>query len=309
MLAFDPVAGCNEVRMLPVTIENDQLRLDVWPQFGGKISSIIDKADGYELLFSYPAELPTRCQYGMAHVDGWFAGWDECFPTVDPGPYPRHPYEGIAVPDHGEIWPLPTTAVPTRDGITTVWTGLRFGYRLTRKLYLDGPKIVAEYTLVNLAPFPFYFVWMPHALLSTASPLSIELGPVEMLGDGVEQVWPQVAESLTFTQSNALPAGGIWKRFGVRAIQAPAIVGYSQRSRQLSISYGSDSKVPAYWTVWLNTGGSAGQTNAAVTPTIGRGPTVASAVEEDAAGIIGPNDKLSWTFTLEVAPITATPAK
>ena len=42
-------------------------------------------------------------------------------------------------PDHGELWGLPTTAVPTKDGITTVWHGLRFGYRLTRKLYLEGP--------------------------------------------------------------------------------------------------------------------------------------------------------------------------
>ena len=282
---------------IPVTIENEHLRLDVWPQFGGKVSSIIDKADGHELLFSYPAELPTRCQYDVPHLDGWFAGWDECFPAVAPGPYPRHPYEGIAVPDHGEVWPLPTTAVPTRDGITTVWAGLRFGYRLTRKLYLDGHQIVAEYTLVNVAPFAFNFVWMPHALLSIASPLSIDLGPVEMLGDASERVWPELADGLTFTQSDALPPGGIWKRHGVRAIQAPALIGYPQRKRQLMISYSSDSKLPAYWTAWLNTGGSAGQTNVAVVPAIGRSPTIAGSVEDGTAGIVGPSDKVSWAFT------------
>ena len=228
---------------VPVTIENDLLRLDVWPQFGGKVSSIIDKADGADLLFSYPTELPTRCQYDTPHVDGWFGGWDECFPAVAAGPYPRHPYEGIAVPDHGETWSLPTTAVPTRDGITTVWQGLRFGYRLTRKLFLEGPKIIAEYTLVNLAPFPFHFVWMPHALLSTASPITIDLGPVEMTGDGVELVWPMVGDGLTFTQTDALPGSGIWKRQSIRAIQAlrlgvsgSAIVGTRCVSRSKSYS-------------------------------------------------------------------------
>src|SRR5690349_5203289 len=111
----------------PVTIENEFLRLAVWPQFGGKVSSAIDKEDGFELLYSIPEELPTRCQYDMPYDAGWYSGWDECFPAVAAGPYTLHPYQGIAIPDHGEIWSLPTTAVPTRDGITTVWHGLRFG--------------------------------------------------------------------------------------------------------------------------------------------------------------------------------------
>jgi len=265
------------------------------------LTSIIDKADGHDLLFTYPAELPTRCQYGMPHLDGWFAGWDECFPAIAPGPYPRHPYEGIAVPDHGEIWPLPTVAVPTRDGITTVWQGLRFGYRLTRKLFLEGPKIVAEYTLVNLAPFPFYFVWMPHALLSTVSPLGVELGPVEMLGESAERVWPLLENDLTFSQTDALPGGGIWKRHSVRSIQSPAIVDYPQRGRRLAVSYSSDSKLPAYWTVWLNTGGSAGQNNAAVAPTIGRSPTIGGSIEDGTAGVAGPSEKVTWALSYEVA--------
>src|SRR5438105_3250546 len=133
----------------PVTIENDALRLEVWPQFGGKVSSAVDKADGYDLLFNYPAELPTGSLYDIAYAKGWCAGWDECFPAIAPSRYVGHPYDGIPVPDHGELWGLPTTAVPAKanDGITTVWQGLRFGYTLSRKLYLDGPTIAAEYTL------------------------------------------------------------------------------------------------------------------------------------------------------------------
>jgi hypothetical protein len=99
---------------LPVTIENDAIRLSVWPQIGGKISSIVDKADGFELLFNYPAEVSETSLYGKSFENTWNTGWDECFPTVAPCLYPRHPYEGIAVPDHGELWSLPTTAVPTR---------------------------------------------------------------------------------------------------------------------------------------------------------------------------------------------------
>ncbi len=109
----------------PVEIENEHVKLEVWPQFGGKVASIIDKADNYDLLYEFPAELPEGPRYNRNYGDGWFGGWDECFPAVGKGPYPRHPYDGIQVPDHGELWEeIPAMAVPTSDGITTVWHGL-----------------------------------------------------------------------------------------------------------------------------------------------------------------------------------------
>ena len=142
--------------MHPVTVENDASAWKSGRRSAAKVSSIIDKADHYELLFNYPAELPDSPHYDAPTATTGTAGWDECFPAVAPSKYPRHPYNGIAVPDHGELWGIPTTtAVPTEDGITTVWHGLRFGYRLTRKLFLRERPIVAEYDLTNLAPFEF----------------------------------------------------------------------------------------------------------------------------------------------------------
>src|SRR3954464_10021207 len=162
---------------LPVHIENDSLRLEVYPHFGGKVLSIIDKADNYELLFDFPTELPTTCHYDRPYTSSYYAGWDECFPAVGGGPYPIHPYKGINVPDHGEVWALPTIAVPTKDGLTTEWHGLRFGYHLTRRLWIEGPVLTAEYSLVNQAPFDLHFVWAMHALQSLHSPVELELPP------------------------------------------------------------------------------------------------------------------------------------
>ena len=156
---------------LPVTIENEALRLEVYPQFGGKVLSIVDKADEYELLFDFPSEFPTTCQYDQPYPSSYYSGWDECFPAVGPGPFPSHPYKSIPVPDHGELWSLPTISVPTKDGITTEWHGLRFGYTMSRKLSIDGPNIAAEYSLQNLAPFDLPFVWAMHSLMSLHSPV------------------------------------------------------------------------------------------------------------------------------------------
>ena len=88
----------------PIFIENDHLAITVYPHLGGKVASVVDKADRHELLFSFPAEIPTESRYDTPYTDGWYAGWDECFPTIAPCAYPSRPYEGIGVPDHGELW-------------------------------------------------------------------------------------------------------------------------------------------------------------------------------------------------------------
>lgn len=289
----------------PVTIESEALRATVWPQFGGKVSSVVDKADGFELLFGYPAELPTGPQYDLPYGKGWYAGWDECFPGVGPGKYVGHPYDGIAVPDHGELWGVPTTSVPAKNGITTVWHGLRFGYRLTRKLSLEGPALTAEYTLVNLAPFEFRFVWAQHALLAMHGDVELQVprGALRLSHDAkgtdIQQPFewgktdpPAGLEKLD--RPGALPPGGGWKVFSGDPIGQPCLVTYPQRGRQLSIGYESVDGLPAYWGIWINTGGWAGHRHFAVEPTTGRFDQLDRAVADDSAGRAGLLGRREW---------------
>lgn len=296
----------------PVSIENESFELEVWPQFGGRISSLIDKADGHDLLFSYPDELPTRSPYGRSYAASWHAGWDECFPAIAGGPYSGHPYDGIAVPDHGEIWSLPTTAVPTDHGITTVWNGLRFGYRLTRKLWLDGPAIRLQYTLINLAPFPLHFVWALHPLLGMEKPvkLNVPSGSYRFSHDAAGEVfdtmfeWPHVQEWEDLTHPNALPAKRGWKAYSANPIDSPAAVIYPERGRQLRFEYDAESDLAAYWGVWVNTGGWAAQRQVSLQPTIGRHDQIAAAIKDHSCGTVEPMGRCEWRVNLSVGPIT-----
>lgn len=288
----------------PVTIENDHLRIQVWPQIGGKVSSIIDKADRFELLFNYPAELPSSAQYDQPYPSGWYAGWDECFPSIAAGKYTGHPYDGITSPDHGELWGLPTTAVPTRDGITTVWHGLRFGYRLTRKLYLDGPTITAEYQLNNLAPYEFRFVWAMHALMSMASPVQLQLpGPSEYRfshdaqGKEVQQPfnWP-ILTDLDFSRLDQLPARQGWKLFSLHPIETPATIAYPSRQRLVRLQYESIGFLSAYWGLWINTGGWAGHRHFALEPTTGRFDQLDRSIRDQTAGRLPAGGQCAWSI-------------
>ena len=292
--------------MHPITIENDAVCIEVWPQFGGKVSSIVDKADGYEVLFSYPTEFPSGPQYDSAYNKTWYAGWDECFPAIIPCKYVRHPYEGISVPDHGELWGLPTTAVPTKDGITTVWHGLRFGYRLTRKLYLDGASVAAEYTLVNLAPFDFFFVWAQHPILSVAPSPQITLDggasrafrfshstgavPVDQPFE-----WPALQGNLDLSKPADLPAGATWKVFSQDPISTPLTVNYRSRGRALRMEYDSGSGLAAYWGMWMNSGGWGGHRHFAIEATTGRFDQIDRSMRDGSAGQVGPLGRVDWS--------------
>lgn len=301
----------------PVVLENDALRVDVWPQFGGKVASVVDKADGFDLMFNYPAELPSGPKYDVAYGKGWYAGWDECFPAVAAGTYDRHPYNGIAVPDHGELWGLPTISVPAKGGITTVWHGLRFGYRLTRKLSLDAdtPALLAEYTLVNLAPFEFHFVWAMHALLALTAPAEVRLGESDAGAtpgrfrwshdaDGTDIQspfeWPMAAEGVDLSRPDTLPPKQGWKVFSTDQIAAPALVRYPARGRSLRIEYQSSDELPAYWGLWVNTGGWAGHRHFAIEPTTGRFDQVDRAISDHSAGVVAPLGRRDWSVRLVV---------
>jgi hypothetical protein len=300
----------------PVTIENDALEIEVWPSFGGKVASVVDKADGYDLLFNYPAELPTRPLYDVPYAKSWYAGWDECFPSEAPCKYHGHPYDGIAIPDHGELWGIPTTAVPTKNGITTVWQGLRFGYRLTRKLYLDGPSLKAEYTLVNLAPFDLRFVWSPHALLSMEAPveLTLEGSPAfrwshDGNGNDVQRTfeWPMLQDTgdddaplADLSRPAKLPPRKAWKVFSTGPAARAAHVLYPSRGRSLRIEFTS-ADLAAYWSIWINTGGWAGHRHAALAPTTGRFDQLDRAVRDGSAGKAPPAGRCDWSMTWSVA--------
>lgn len=287
----------------PITIENEALRIDVWPSLGGKVSSIIDKADRHELMFSYGATIPEEPQYDIPYPNSWYAGWDECFPAIAPSRYPRYPYDGIRVPDHGELWGMPATCTPAKGGITTVWRGLRFGYELMRRISLDGPSLIADYTLVNLAPFEFRFVWAQHGLIAMNQPVEFDLpgSPAfrwshDSEGHELQKpfAWPTLADEGDFSRPISLPPNRGWKLFSVDPITTPIIARFPSRSRWLRLEYASPDGLPAYWGIWINTGGWGGHRHFALEPTTGRFDQIDRAVEDGSAGRIGGLGRIAW---------------
>jgi hypothetical protein len=82
-----------------VRIENEHIRLDVFPEVGAKIYNFIHKDSNRNLLWHNSRIPPSRVAYGALFDDHWCGGWDELVPNDMPFPAPS----GEMLPDHGEL--------------------------------------------------------------------------------------------------------------------------------------------------------------------------------------------------------------
>jgi hypothetical protein len=63
----------------------------------------------------------------------------------------------------------------------------------------------------------------------------------------------------------------------------------------LRVAYESDDGMSAYWGLWINTGGWAGNRHFAVEPTTGRYDQIDRSIKDGSAGQIDPFGRRQWT--------------
>ena len=191
------VRACRIDEVAAIVLSEDELSVGVVPELGGKICSILWR--GRELLARNPLRPAT---YGRPYADFDASGFDECLPTIGACAYPEEPWQGIPVPDHGEVWSIPWSHELDGARLRLSVHGVRFPYSFEKTVELRPPDAVRlDYALTNLSPFPFPFLWSAHPLLEPSPGMRIHL-PAETrvlvdwskggrLGDSLsEHPWP-----------------------------------------------------------------------------------------------------------------------
>jgi galactose mutarotase-like enzyme len=143
----------------------DGLEVALLPEVGGKMVSL-RSAEGREWLWQTPRRPFRKPAYGGAFEAYDISGFDECFPGIGEGPYPLAPWEGVTVPDHGELWTLPWDHAIEDDALTLAVHGVRFPYRIEKRLTLESGQVRLDYRLQNLSPFPLRYLWSAHPLFA-----------------------------------------------------------------------------------------------------------------------------------------------
>jgi galactose mutarotase-like enzyme len=266
-----------------IIIENDFLRIVSLPGWGSKLVSIVYKPQNDELLWQNPGNFYRKTKYGDRYEMGEVSGFDEMFPTISRCVYESFPWMGVELPDHGEVWSVPWQ-YETEEKSVHLWVfGVRFPYKLEKKVSIEGNCIRIHYGVVNLSGFDFDFIWAAHPLFNT--------------GVGMELVVPSEMNSIV----NSVP-GSRLKRYGevvnfrktdlddgtqfdLSRVPEKNNYGYQKyyflgkmtqgwcilydydKAMNIGMSFPKD-KVP-YLGVWINEGGWEGQYNIAPEPATG----------------------------------------
>lgn len=145
-----------------ITGQNDQIRFDIAPAAGGKITSIYNKELQKEFLWSNKNLPLTIHQPGTDYDSHFWGGIDELIPNDM-----EEKIDGIDYPDHGELWTTALAYELANEKITVYGKLKLSGLNYTKTISLEAyaPIIVMEYTIKNEGDARRHFLWKLHAAL------------------------------------------------------------------------------------------------------------------------------------------------
>ncbi len=146
-----------------IRLESDFLKVDIAPEVGGRVISLVEKQSGREFLWRNAGLTLQRLPTGSEYDPNFYGGIDELLPNDIP-----EIIDGIHCPDHGELW---TTALKWRmAGQVLELEGILPGFGLNYKRWIslspEAPVVDLKYRISNPTPQPRQFLWKLHAALA-----------------------------------------------------------------------------------------------------------------------------------------------
>lgn len=292
--------------MTVLTLENDALRAKVMPEQGAMVASLVDLERGREWLDQPRSGTARSGTLDSVYGGSEACGWDECFPTVNPVAYPEPPWEGVALTDHGELWPRPWSWSREDDALVTTIEGARLPYRFQRRLSLEGRSLSAEYELTNPSGSPLFGLWALHPLFRAAAGMRVVLSP------GVDAVLCTYSSVERFVPGTEIPWHGL--ELLAPAEEKLALKLWTNRleSGRASLVAPDGASVALEWDVstlpylglWLNEGGwpsgNGERYHVAFEPCAARADDLLTALERQEALHVPPGRTRHWAIRIVV---------
>ena len=172
---IQPVAESRYKDQSSFVLESDVVRAEFVTQ-GARMVSLQDKRVSREFLVQQDSDAYVRARYGEAMTAEQAAGYDDMFPTIDACHYEDFPWEGVHLPDHGEVWSLDWKMIVEDTVLNASVHGVRLPYRLSRSITLRAEnQLRMDYTLENYSPFELTYLWSAHPLLQAQEGARIEV--------------------------------------------------------------------------------------------------------------------------------------
>ena len=162
--------------MRAVRLQSADLEIELVPELGGKMVSLRHLSTGRQWLWRDPHRAFRRANYGDDFASYDLSGFDECFPTIGGCYYPDSPFNGVFVPDHGEVWSLPWEFELTSIGARLQTRGVRFPYVFEKQInLLDDARVRIAYEVTNPSSVAFKYFWSAHPLFAVEPRMQVLL--------------------------------------------------------------------------------------------------------------------------------------
>ena len=305
----------------PVVMENDLIRLTVAPELGGKITSLIRLESNYEYLLqpADPEWAYRRREYGDKFEDYEPSGFDECLPTIAACLYREFPFPEKMLPDHGDIWCLPSTLEVVGEQIRLTSTIRSLSLRFTKQIHLQEDMVRLGYEVTNLSQLGVRFLWSAHPLLrldSTAelflprevNEVSVGWSKDERLGKlGSRCTWPIATDyrgkTVELNKAVSSDDGTAEKLFTDRLTEG--FCGLFLPRENESISFRFDPSLVPFVGIWICQGGwqtsrAEKQFAVALEPCNGRHDSLEQAISESECARLESSGTIRWWMEIAV---------
>ena len=290
-----------------VRLDNGVLQVDVAPTVGGKIVNVLHKATGHQFLWHNARLKLERLSPGSEYDPNFYGGIDELLPNDIP-----EPLNGVASPDHGELWTLPLAAAIT--GHTLVMSGTLplcgLAYRKALALQLDAPYIELDYRIENRTAEPRIFLWKLHAALDIepgdriicpAATVRV-VDPQWCRWKSVQPFpWPVIEGE----RADVIPANDGTMAFLFLYDLQDGRMTWRSGSRGLEFSYIFDRRVFPYTWYFASYGGFAGHYTAILEPCTTMPLSVNAAAGLGQCSRLGPGETIETRVTVYAGPVAA----
>ena len=291
--------------MSDIVLDNGTLRLRLEPDFGGRVSELIDLTTGRNWLVPGPA-------VGSAAQDATFGveqarGWDECFPSAAACAVDIWP---TALRDHGEFWGRRVDVEATAESITI--SGRAGPLRFQRALSLEDRRIIIVYRVSNDGSAAMPYLWSQHLLIAPEEGDRLELPGIESLDAAflshAGHVLAQGPVAFPNPERDGLPildrTHPLQTRFAAKffaAVKGQAEARVVGRRGSFTVSWSAD--VVEHLGLWLDYGGwpaEAPVSQISLAPTTAPMESLADAAAKGKARWIQPGEEQEWTVSIRV---------
>jgi galactose mutarotase-like enzyme len=291
-----------------LTLESELMRVVIAPELGAKIVSIFDKTCHHEWLVP-PMRPLGQATYGADFVSQDMSGWDEMMPTII-----ACAYEGVQLPDHGEVWSIPWDIEKSDDEVVLSTSGKALPYRLTRSASLVANRLKLSYSLENTGQRPFPYLWAAHPQFAADLQTRIILPPEAIQVVNVvenDPVWGKSGGMVDWPHASSLD-GRAWQLDRVRSAQNQACRKFYLPPEQ-RISWAAllheglgcqlrmewqPSDLP-YLGIWVDEGKCNIHPVVALEPSNGYYDSLTRAIDNRSVDILAPGSDKKWEILVE----------